>query len=134
VARLILDTGVLINAARKQLDLGALVARDDVVIPAIVLTEYLVGTGIDPDEFRRSAQRAYLDAVLTVMPVQDYTAKVVPHHVELVTHTRRLGRPRGTLDLIIAATARATDRTLLTTDSAAGFDDLPGVTARVLTG
>ncbi|MDQ0789403.1 hypothetical protein [Streptomyces sp. B3I8] len=36
------------------------------------------------------------------------------------------GSPRGAHDLIIAATAAATARTLLTTDTAA-FDALPGV-------
>ncbi len=34
---------------------------------------------------------------------------------------------------MIAATAGATARTLLTTDAAAEFNDLPGVTAEVVT-
>jgi len=133
VARLILDTGVLIDAARRRLDLATLIAQDDIALPAISLTEYLAGVEIDPDPSRRATQRAFLEALLTATPVEDYTAKVVPHHVELLTHTRRTGRPRGSLDLIIAATARATDRTLLTTDTKAGFDDLPGVQVRIVT-
>lgn len=36
--------------------------------------------------------------------------------------------------LIIAATALATGRTVLTTDARAAFDQLPGVTVRVITG
>lgn len=60
----------------------------------------------------------------------DYTTDDAPHHAELVAHVRRAGRPRGALDLIIAATARATRRTLLTTDRRAGFEDLPGVAVR----
>jgi tRNA(fMet)-specific endonuclease VapC len=51
----------------------------------------------------------------------------------LLVHTRSSGRPRGALDLVIAACARATDRVLLTTDARARFDDLPGVSVRVLT-
>jgi tRNA(fMet)-specific endonuclease VapC len=70
--------------------------------------------------------------VLTTTPIEDYTAKTVPHHVELLGHTRRTGRPRGPIELMIAATARATDRILLTTDGRAGFDELPGVRARIL--
>jgi tRNA(fMet)-specific endonuclease VapC len=133
VARLILDTGVLINAVHRRLDLASLMAQNDVAIPAVTLTEYLAGVDIDPDESRRATQRAFLDALLVATPVEDYTRKVVPHHVELLAHTRRSGRPRGALDLIIAAIARATDRTLLTTDAKAGFDELPGVQARVIT-
>jgi tRNA(fMet)-specific endonuclease VapC len=132
VARVILDTGVLISAVRKRIDLGSLIARDDVVLPAIVLTEYLLAVDIDPDESRRATQRAFLDTLLTAMPVADYTAKVVPHHVELLAHARRTGRPRGAADMMIAATSRATDRTLLTTDGKASFDDLPGVNVRVV--
>lgn len=134
MARLILDTGVLVGAVRRRIDLATLIAHDDVALPTVVLTEYLVGVEADPVEARRVAQRAFLDAVLTATPLEDYTTRVVPHHVELLQYTRRTGRSRGSIDLIIAATARATDRTLLTTDARAGFDDLPGVDARVLSG
>jgi len=132
VARVILDSGALVYAARRRLDLASLIAQDDIALAAIALTEYLAGVELDPDESRRAVQRAFLDAILTVTPVEDYTVKVVPHHVELLTHARRTGRPRGALDLIIAAIARASDRTLLTTDSKAGFDELPGVRSRLL--
>ena len=37
-----------------------------------------------------------------------------------------MGRPRGAHDLIIAATARVTSRTVITADPS-GFDGLPGV-------
>jgi predicted nucleic acid-binding protein len=39
------------------------------------------------------------------------------------------GTPRGAHDLIIAATARATSRTVVTSDRT-GFIDLPGVNVR----
>ncbi len=42
---------------------------------------------------------------------------------------RRSGRPRGAHDLIVAATARATARTVITADAAA-FAGLAGVEAR----
>ncbi|MDQ2708086.1 MAG: PIN domain-containing protein [Actinomycetota bacterium] len=133
MARIILDTGVLIKAARRRLPLDTLAAQDDLAVPAIVLTEFLVGVEMDPDDARRAIQRSFLDAIVAVVPVVDYTHKVVPHHVDLLTYTRRAGRPRGPLDLIIAATARATERILLT-DARAAFEDLPGVSVRVLDG
>jgi tRNA(fMet)-specific endonuclease VapC len=42
---------------------------------------------------------------------------------------RRAGRPRGAHDLIIAATAVATGRIVVTADGD-GFADLPGVSVR----
>ena len=67
-----------------------------------------------------------------MLPVVDYTHAVAVHHAALLAHVRRDGRPSGAHDLIIAATARATGRLLVTTDGRAGFADLPDVEARVL--
>jgi tRNA(fMet)-specific endonuclease VapC len=46
----------------------------------------------------------------------------------LLAAVRRSGRPRGAHDLIIAATAAASGRIILTAD-ATGFNGLPGVQA-----
>jgi predicted nucleic acid-binding protein len=43
------------------------------------------------------------------------------------------GRARSANDMMIAATAAATNRILLTTDASADFDQLTGVRAEVLT-
>ena len=48
---------------------------------------------------------------------------------ELLAVVRTQGRPRGAHDLLIAATARSTGRTVLTADTTA-FADLPGVEVR----
>ena len=132
MARLILDTGVLIAGVRGKLDLDVFPEQDDAALAAVSLAEYLTGVLLDPDPGRRAAQRAFLSDVLVTVPVEDYTTTVAEHHAELLAHTRRDGTPRGAHDLIIAATARATGRTLLTTDAQARFGDLPGVTARVV--
>jgi tRNA(fMet)-specific endonuclease VapC len=132
VARLILDTGVLVAGARGRLDPAALTAEDDVAVPAVVLAEYLAGVLLDDDRGRRAAQRAFLDDVLTVTPVEDYTPTVAEHHAELLAHVRRTGTPRGAHDLIIAATARASGRILVTTDTKARFDELPEVRTRLV--
>jgi tRNA(fMet)-specific endonuclease VapC len=50
-------------------------------------------------------------------------------HATLLAHVRRSGRPRGAHDLIIAATAAARDRLVVSTDTTA-FADLPGVRVR----
>lgn len=132
MARVILDTGVLVKAARRQLELSVIAAEDDVAVPAIVVAEFLAGIELGANAARRAKEQALLERVLEVVVVEDYTAQVAPHHAELLAHARRSGRPRGAHDLIIAATARATERTLLTTDGKAGFEELPGVHARVI--
>jgi tRNA(fMet)-specific endonuclease VapC len=131
VARLILDTGVLVAAARGRVDLAALGDTDDVAIAAVVVAEYLAGTLLDGDPARAAAQRAFLDDVLAVVPVHPYDQHVATHHAALA-HARSSGHPRGAHDLIIAATARATERVVVTTDERARFGELPEVTARLL--
>lgn len=130
--RLILDTGVLIQAARGALDLEEISDESDPAVPAIVVAEYLVGVKLDDNPGRRAAKQAFLDNVLAAVPVEDYTLDVADVHAELIAATRADGKPRGPHDLIIAATARATGRTILTTDRRARFTSLPEVTARVL--
>lgn len=132
MARLILDTGVLVRAARGRLDAGTLDPEDDVALPAVVIAEFLSGILIDSDAVRQAAQRSFLERFLDLTPVEDYTPAVAVHHATLLAHVRAAGQPRGSIDLIIAATARATGRVLVTTDAKARFDELPGVQARVL--
>jgi tRNA(fMet)-specific endonuclease VapC len=129
---LILDTGVLVRGARGQLDATAIGDEDDVALPAVVIAEYLAGVLLDGDRARQATQRGFLDQVLDVTPVEDYTPAVAVQHAKLLAHVRTTGQPRGAHDLIIAATALATGRILLTTDSRARFDELPDVQARVL--
>lgn len=133
MARLILDTGLLVANARGKLDLSAITSGDDLALPALVVAEYLEGVKLTVNDVRRAAHQAYLDELLGVMPVVDYTVDIAEHHAALLAHTHRAGAPRGAHDLIIAATARATDRILLTRDARARFDELPGVEARVVT-
>lgn len=134
MARLILDTGVLIAGVRGRLDMAALADTDDVALPAVAVAEYLAGTLLGDDLERAAAQRAFLDEVLQVLPVHDYDGVVADHHAALLVHVHRTGCRRGAHDLIIAATARATDRVVLTTDERARFGELPDVAAHVIAG
>lgn len=127
--RLILDTGVLVSAVRGR----ATVPDDaDVAIPAIVIAEYLAGVHLDQDAGRQAAQRAFLEEVLAVIPVCPYDRSVAEHHAALLAHTARKGQHRGAHDLIVAATGRASGRTVLTTDVQARFHELPDVNARII--
>lgn len=66
--------------------------------------------------------------MLDVIPVLPYDAEVAVVHADLLAETQRAGRARGAHDIIIAATARAANRTVVTADPK-GFDGLTGVSA-----
>ena len=127
--RLILDTGVIIRAERAGGGLaGLLAADDDITIAAITLAELQLGVEL-ADDARRAGRQEFVDGIRALVPVEDYTPEVARVHARLLAHVRKEGKPRGAHDLIIAATAATTARTLLTTDGKAAFDDLPGVHA-----
>ena len=128
--RLILDTGILVTAERAG-EPPALDDGDDIVIAAVTVAELLVGVEL-ASEVHRDARAAYVDRVLDAIPVEPCDRAVVRHHAELLAFVHRSGRPRGAHDLLIAATARATARTILTRDESARYDELPGVTALVV--
>jgi len=129
VARLILDTTVLISAERTAKSLSRLIAdEDDVAIAAITAAELLVGVEL-ADGARQSRRAAFVRSVLDAVPVEDYDLAVATEHARLLAHVRRSGRPRGAHDLIIAATAAAAGRTVVSSDVTA-FADLPGVHVR----
>ncbi|HEU0088733.1 MAG TPA: hypothetical protein VFQ77_13990 [Pseudonocardiaceae bacterium] len=65
MARVILDTGVLVAGVRGRLDVAAF-AAEDVALPAVALAEYLTGVELTNDPARRAAQQAFLDDLLAV--------------------------------------------------------------------
>ncbi|HZD01117.1 MAG TPA: PIN domain-containing protein [Actinomycetes bacterium] len=124
--RLILDTTVLVTAERGSARLEDLLEDDDdVAIAAITAAELLVGVEL-ADGVRRQAREAFVGDVLATIPVEEYDLEVARAHAQLLAHVRRTGRPRGAHDLIIAATAAATARTVVSSN-ASGFDQLPDV-------
>jgi tRNA(fMet)-specific endonuclease VapC len=130
VARLILDTSVLIGAERAGRSLNRTIAdEDDVAIAAVTAAELLVGVEL-ADDAHRQARSAFVRSVLDTVPVEDYDVNVARAHALLLAHVRRTGRPRGSHDLIIAATALARDRSIVSADAAA-FAELPGVSVRI---
>jgi len=126
--RLILDTTVVIAYERGTIDRSSL-DEDELAIASVSVAEYRVGIEL-ADTAARAADRARALAVITsAVDVLDYTQATAAHHGRLLAHARRTGTPRGAHDLIIAAHAAETGRTILSHDAKARFGDLPGVTA-----
>jgi tRNA(fMet)-specific endonuclease VapC len=129
LTRLLFDTTFLVDAERSATDLDDAFADDDeVAIAAITAAELRVGVLLSSGK-KRASRLAFLDDVLAVIPVLDYDRAVAEVHAELLVHVRHEGRPRGAHDLIIAATAMATFRTVVSADDVA-FTNLPGVQFR----
>lgn len=117
------------DADRSGSSLEGLIADDDeVAVAAITIAELLVGVHLANPGYR-SARQEFVDDITEVIPIIDYDAAVAASHAELLVAVRRQGRPRGAHDLIIAATAKATQREVVSADRSA-YDNLPGIAVR----
>jgi tRNA(fMet)-specific endonuclease VapC len=126
--RLILDTNVLIAYERGTIDRSAL-DTDELAVAAVSIAEYRVGIELSDTPARAADRARALVAITSAVDVLDYTEATAACHARLIAHARRAGTPRGAHDLIIAAHAVQTDRTVLTFDAKARFADFPGVHA-----
>ncbi|MDP8969291.1 MAG: VapC toxin family PIN domain ribonuclease [Actinomycetota bacterium] len=98
---------------------------DDTAIAAVTVAELLVGAWLATGK-RRAARQAFVDAIVSAVPVIAYDLRVARTHARLLFAARQSGRPRGAHDLLVAATAVASRRTVVTADPT-GFEGLPGV-------
>ncbi len=129
--RLILDTSALISLERGRATQTDVLPDDaDVAICAVTASEVLVGVELAEDQFRERRSEL-VEGVIERVEIIAFDLEIARHHATLLAHTRRAGQPRGAHDLQIAATAKATGRTVITAD-AAGFEGLPGVSYRLL--
>ena len=129
MTRVLFDTTFLVDAERAGDDLDEVIDdNDDVAIAAVTIAELRVGALLATGR-RKAARSAYVDDIVATIPVLDYDVEVAEAHAELLLEVRSQGRPRGAHDLIIAATAKAFDRTVISADRTA-FSDLPGVDVR----
>ena len=129
--RVILDTGTIIAIERGKLDVDAVLGRDDAAIASVTAVELLVGVE-RADKAHRQARSVRVEAVLASLPIEDYTLAVARIHARLTVQAMSTGKPRSAYDLMIAATAAATNRILLTTDAKAEFNQLAGVRSEVV--
>lgn len=124
--RLILDTNVLIAYERRTFDASAL-DDDDLAIAAITVAEYRAGIELADTADRAAERSRALAAIVANVEVLEYTEATAARHARLLAHVRRVGKPRGAHDLIVAAHALQSGRAVMSNDSAARFGDLPGV-------
>ncbi|UUY03653.1 PIN domain-containing protein [Svornostia abyssi] len=127
--RLILDTGALIAVERGYLEADAVFPdAADLAMSAVTASELLVGV-MHANAARKRTREEMVEGMIARVQVIAFDLAVARHHAVLAAEAARQGRPRGAHDLQIAASARATGRTLVTTDARA-FAELPGVAWR----
>lgn len=123
---LVLDTGVFIRAERGgSLDFSPWADYGDAFISAITVSELLVGVHRADSDARRIRRSAFVEAILTQLPVLDFTAEVARVHAGLFAALSQQGQMIGAHDLIIAATALSHGCAVLTTN--AEFTRVPGL-------
>jgi tRNA(fMet)-specific endonuclease VapC len=126
--RLILDTSILIAYERGTVDRSSL-DDDELAIASVSVTGYCAGIELADSASRAPERARALTAITSTVGALDYTQATAAHHGRLLAQVRRSGSPRGAHDLIIAAHAAQTGRTILSRDANARFGELPGVTA-----
>jgi tRNA(fMet)-specific endonuclease VapC len=104
---------------------------DDAAIATITALELLVGVE-RADDAHKQARAVHVETLLSSLPIEAYNLGVARVHARLAVEAMATGKPRSAYDMMIAATAAATDRILLTTDANAGFGRLTGVRAEIL--
>lgn len=120
---------MLIDAERDNEALEQRIGdEDDVAMAAITAAELLVGVEL-ADRRRRDRREQYVADVFKTVSIEGYDLDVARAHARLLAHVRRSGSPKGAHDLIIAATAVAREREIVSSDTSA-FDGLPGVVLR----
>lgn len=127
--RIVLDTSVVVAFERGGRPLTDFVLEtDDVAVSALTGAELLVGVERAGARQREKRERD-VERLLESVSCLPYDLRVARVHASLMAHVASTGTPRGAHDLIIAATARAHGRTIVTLDRR-GFAGLPGVQIR----
>jgi predicted nucleic acid-binding protein len=126
---LILDTSVLIDGERGQVDLPTLLqpyATEEVGITAITVAELLLGAERAIQPASRMRRAAYAEWIIQTIPVLPFGVREARLHAELRAYLMAHGTMIGAHDLQIAATAAAGGHAVVTRD-VVEFSRVPGL-------
>jgi len=125
---LMVDTNVFISFEKSgdSIDLSGWESSEKIYISVVTVSELLMGVHRANTEQRRQRRSAFVEAVIAGVSVLDFTAAAARVHAELYAELARKGQMIGAHDLIIAATARHKDLSLLT-DNVHEFSRVPGL-------
>lgn len=125
---LMVDTNVFIRFEKsgKPIDFSAWESSQKVYISAVIVSELLMGVHRANTEERRQRRSAFVEAVISGVGVLDFTVPAARIHAEIHAELTKKGQVIGAHDLIIAATARFHDLSVLT-DNVQEFSRVPGL-------
>lgn len=113
----ILDTTVVIAAERRQFDMPAFLSSlgdSPVTIAAITAAELLFGVERAGTAEQRSRRGAFVEAFLAAVPTVPFGLVEARRHAQIWAELVRRGTLIGPHDLLVAATALASDSTVAT--------------------
>src|SRR5262245_63718619 len=125
---MMVDTNVFIRFEKscKPVDLSPWEASEKVYISAVTVSELLMGVHRADTEERRQRRSTFVEAVIAGVGILDFTVATARVHAELSADLTKKGQMIGAHDLLIAATARHHDLSLLT-DNVTEFSRVPGL-------
>jgi tRNA(fMet)-specific endonuclease VapC len=128
----IVDTSAVIALERRGLRPGEDRRRhlgSDVAIASITASELLVGVYRAKSTARRHQRGQFVEWVFRELPILSFDPEVARVHARLITDLVTRGQPIGRHDLIIAATALAHARDVITLDMRS-FPQVPGLSVQ----
>jgi tRNA(fMet)-specific endonuclease VapC len=125
---LMVDTNVFIRFEKtgKAIDLSPWEQTERVYVSVVTVSELLMGVYRANTEERRQRRSVFVEAVISGVGVVDFTIGSARIHAEIYAELAKKGQLIGAHDLIIAATARHHDLSILT-DNVDEFSRVPGL-------
>ena len=125
---LMVDTNVFISLEKsgRPIDFSSWESSQKVYISVVIASELLMGVHRANTEARRQSRSAFVEAVISGVGVLDFTVAAARVHAEIYADLAKKGQMIGAHDLIIAATARCHDLSVLT-DNVQEFSRVPGL-------
>ena len=114
----LIDASVLIAIERGTLDLEAATQEfdDELALSVVTASELLHGVHRAKNDARRARREAWVEALLTSLPVVSFDLVTARLHARLSARLATSGESVGAHDLIIAATALARGLDVVTRD------------------
>jgi predicted nucleic acid-binding protein len=127
----ILDSSIVIDHESDPDGLASLLADyDEAAIAAITMSELLVGVLLTSDGAPRERRRARVETFLAGMPVIAFDSVTARVHASVIADLEQRGERIKANDALIAATALAHGRELLTADER-DFSRVTGLSLRI---
>lgn len=123
-----IDTNVFIRFEKsgQAIDWSTWEPTEKVFLSVVSVSELLIGVHRANTAERRIKRSAFVEAVISGVGVLDFSIGSARLHAEIYAELAKTGQMIGAHDLIIAATARHHDLSILT-DNVAEFSRVPGL-------